>query len=42
MEIKEEKFFWKRRGGEYPPHFSIEHDHHAGFAEKIEMICKTP
>mgnify|MGYP000932338332 CR=1 FL=1 len=23
-------------------HFSIEYDHHAGFAEKIEVIRKTP
>ena len=42
MEFKEERFFWKRREENIPPHFSIEYDHHAGFAEKIEMIRKTP
>ena len=42
MEIKEERFYWKRRGEKIPPIFSIENDHHAGFAEKIEMIRKTP
>ena len=42
MEIKEERFVWKRRGENISPIFSIEHDHHTGFAEKIEMIRKTP
>ena len=42
MEIKEEKIFGKEEGTISPSHFSIEHDHHAGFAEKIEMIRKTP
>ena len=42
MEIKEDRLVWKRRGEKIPPIFSIEYDHHAGFAEKIEMIRKTP
>ena len=32
----------EKKRGENPPIFSIEHDHHAGFSEKIEMIRKSP
>ena len=32
----------EKKRGENLPIFSIKHDHHAGFAEKIEMIRKTP